>query len=85
MQPLGAAVNDLGQLTNRYVGTWTDPRLCCSSYARSKKDDRGTSPYLFLGPASYVTHTGDRPIAVTWKLATPMPTDFFNYASAIAQ
>jgi superfamily II DNA or RNA helicase/HKD family nuclease len=49
-----------------------------------QKDDFGTSPYLFLGPATYVSHTGDRPIAVTWKLRNPMPTDFFNLTSAVA-
>ncbi len=52
---------------------------------QEQKDDFGTSPYLFLGPATYVSHTGDRPIAITWKLQTPMPTDFFNHASAVAQ
>lgn len=50
---------------------------------QEQKDDFGTSPYLFLGPASYVSHTGDRPIAITWKLQTPMPTDFFNLTSAV--
>jgi hypothetical protein len=49
-----------------------------------QKDDFGTSPYLFLGPATYANHTGDRPIAITWKLKTAMPTDFFNLASAVA-
>jgi hypothetical protein len=49
-----------------------------------QKDDFGTSPYLFLGPAAYVDHSGDRPIAITWKLKTPMPTDFFNLTSAVA-
>jgi superfamily II DNA or RNA helicase/HKD family nuclease len=49
-----------------------------------QKDDFGTSPYLFLGPATYVNHTGDRPIAITWKLRTPMPVDFFNLTSAVA-
>jgi hypothetical protein len=49
-----------------------------------QKDDFGTSPYLFLGPATYVSHTGDRPIAITWKLRAPMPTDFFNLTSAVA-
>ena len=28
----------------------------------------GTEPYMFLGPANYVSHTGDRPIAITWQL-----------------
>ena len=49
------------------------------------KDEFGTSPYLFLGPARYVSHEGDRPIAFTWRLQTPMPTDFLNIASAVAQ
>src|SRR4029077_11614878 len=26
-----------------------------------EKDEFGTSPYLFLGPATYVTHTGGKP------------------------
>lgn len=52
---------------------------------QEQKDEFGTSPYLFLGPATYVSHTGDRPIAVTWRLATSMPMDFFNHASAVAQ
>ena len=55
-------------------------------FARQQQTDEfGTSPYLFLGPASYVSHTGDRPIAITWKLQHAMPTDFFTVASAIAQ
>ena len=52
---------------------------------QEQKDEFGTAPYLFLGPATYVSHTGDRPIAITWKLQTPMPSDFFNHASAVAQ
>jgi superfamily II DNA or RNA helicase/HKD family nuclease len=50
-----------------------------------QKDEFGTSPYLFLGPAHYVSHQGERPIAITWRLEEPMPTDFFTLASAIAQ
>ncbi len=50
-----------------------------------QKDEFGTSPYLFLGPAGYVSHEGDRPIAITWRLETAMPTDFFNLVSAMAQ
>jgi len=50
-----------------------------------QKDEFGTSPYLFLGPARYANHEGDRPIALTWRLDTPMPSDFFNLVSALAQ
>lgn len=43
------------------------------------KDDRGyTSPYLFLGPAYYVTHEGERPMAITWRLRWPIPLQFYR-------
>lgn len=52
---------------------------------QEQKDDFGTAPYLFLGPASYVNHEGERPIAITWELEHAMPTDFFTTAAAVAQ
>lgn len=55
-------------------------------FARHEQmDDFGTSPYLFLGPATYVSHTGDRPIAITWRLDHDLPTDFFHATTAVAQ
>ena len=50
----------------------------------SKTNEMGTEPYLFLGPAAYVSHAGDRPIAITWKLEHPMPFDVFNAARVAA-
>ncbi len=47
-------------------------------------DELGTSSYTFLGLATYVSHTGDRPIAITWRLANPMPTDIFTNATVVA-
>lgn len=48
------------------------------------RDDFGTSPYMYLGPATYVSHVGERPIAITWRLDTPMPADLFDLASVAA-
>ena len=50
---------------------------------REREGEFGTSPYVLLGPASYVSHTGDRPIAITWKLAFDMPGDLYTQ-SAVA-
>lgn len=44
----------------------------------------GTAPYLFLGPAQYVSHNGDRPIAITWRLDVPMPADFLQAGTVAA-
>jgi superfamily II DNA or RNA helicase/HKD family nuclease len=54
-------------------------------FVREAKDnDLGTSPYVFLGPAEYVSHEGDRPIAFTWRLKYQMPMELFLAASAVA-
>lgn len=44
-------------------------------------DPFGTAPYLFLGPATHVSHEGERPIAITWELAHAIPADFFQHAT----
>jgi len=49
-----------------------------------KTNEMGTEPYMFLGPADYVSHAGDRPIAITWKLGRPMPFDVFTAARVAA-
>jgi hypothetical protein len=35
-------------------------------------------PYVLLGPADYVSHEGERPIAITWRLQNPIPADLFE-------
>lgn len=42
----------------------------------------GTSPYVFLGPADYVSHEGEKPMAITWRLHRAMPTEVFMGARA---
>lgn len=45
-----------------------------------KADGSQTQPYRFLGPADYVSHSGERPIAITWRLRIPMPAELFQQA-----
>jgi superfamily II DNA or RNA helicase/HKD family nuclease len=48
----------------------------------AKTSALGTAPYVFLGPADYVSHEGDRPMAITWRLRRPMPTEVFMASRA---
>ena len=48
------------------------------------KGEYDTSPYVLLGPASYVRHVGERPIAITWELRHAMPSTFFERATLAA-
>ncbi|MEV4343685.1 DUF3427 domain-containing protein [Actinoplanes sp. NPDC049596] len=51
-------------------------------FARENTDERA---FWFLGPASYVSHEGERPMAVTWKLHIPLSGDLFAaFAAAVA-
>lgn len=54
-------------------------------YARERKtDELGTESYVFLGPAHYVRHEGERPIRMIIELHRSMPTEMFFAARAVA-
>ena len=65
----------------RYV---TDASRVLLFVRHDAKDELGTTPYTFLGRARHVEHTGSRPIAITWRLDSPMPAELFAAAKAIA-
>lgn len=47
--------------------------------------DVSEKAFWFLGPARYVSHRSERPMAVTWRLAHPLPGDLFAaFAAAVA-
>lgn len=53
-------------------------------FARDNKvnDFGGGAPYVFLGPATYVNHKGERPIAFTWRLHNLLPQSIYISAAA---
>jgi superfamily II DNA or RNA helicase len=51
-------------------------------FARTKADERA---FWFLGPATYVRHEGEQPMAVVWQLEVPLSGDLFaTFAAAVA-
>ncbi|MFV8053901.1 DUF3427 domain-containing protein [Mycobacterium sp. 48b] len=48
----------------------------------TKTNAFGASPYIFLGPADYVSHEGERPMAITWRLRQAMPMEVYLRARA---
>ena len=51
-------------------------------FARLRSDDRAFS---FLGPAEYVSHESEQPMAITWRLVHRLPGDLFAaFAAAVA-
>ena len=39
-----------------------------------------TQPYVFLGKANYVSHSGSRPLSIVWRLEEPMPATLVGKA-----
>lgn len=51
-------------------------------FARATTDDRA---FWLLGPATYVTHIGERPMAITWRLTYELPGDLFaKFGAAVS-
>jgi hypothetical protein len=51
-------------------------------FARKRVDERA---FYFLGPANYVKHESEQPMAITWRLRHSLPGDLFEeFAAAIA-
>lgn len=55
-------------------------------FARESKSWEFASarPFLFLGDARYVSHSGERPVTFRWKLQRPLPADFFTASEVLA-
>ncbi len=43
-----------------------------------KQDSCGASPYTYLGTVGYVSHTGSRPMNITWHLDRPIPAKYLK-------
>ena len=43
-----------------------------------------TRPYVFLGEAVYVSHEGERPMSILWRLKVPMPAALLREAQVAA-
>jgi len=51
-------------------------------FARVNASDRA---FWFLGPATFVNHEGEMPMAITWRLTYPLPAELFTaFAAAVA-
>ena len=49
-------------------------------FTRLTTDDRA---FWFLGPATYVKHESEQPMAVTWRLKHRLPADLFAAFAAV--
>jgi hypothetical protein len=69
---------EIGQRYQNHVAMGSSVML----FTRLRADDRA---FWFLGPATYMSHVGELPMAITWKLQYPLPGDLFaQFSAAVA-
>lgn len=77
-QSMTTAASETGRRYREHVQRGTQVLL----FARLRAEDRA---FWCLGPAQYVSHAGERPMAVTWRLEIPLPGDLYaQFAAAVA-
>lgn len=48
-------------------------------FVREQKDDSlGSVPFVFLGKVAYVSHQGDKPMSIIWRLENKIPAKFLD-------
>ena len=50
----------------------------------AKKKNNLACPYYFLGPATYVSHSGSKPMSIVWKLQYSMPGKLIRTTTRLA-
>jgi len=77
-QSVTRAASETGRRYQRHAAQGSAVLL----FGRLRTDHRA---FWFLGPATYVRHEGEQPMAVTWRLEQPLPGDLYaSFAAAVA-
>jgi superfamily II DNA or RNA helicase len=77
-QSVTRAASPTGQRYQHHTDQGTSVML----FARRRSDERA---FYFLGPATYVKHESELPMAIWWRLHHPLPGDLFAaFAAAVA-
>jgi superfamily II DNA or RNA helicase/HKD family nuclease len=63
----------------RFVGQRANGMRVLLALRSARNDAWGaTAAYTLLGPADLVSFTGERPMAITWRLRNPVPADLYE-------
>jgi superfamily II DNA or RNA helicase/HKD family nuclease len=78
--------SDSSPTGHRYVNHQTQGTLF-HLFVREFKNDPETGvtmPYMYFGPATYMSHVGNRPMRILWHLKHPIPADVLVKSKVIA-
>ncbi|GGW29816.1 DUF3427 domain-containing protein [Streptomyces xantholiticus] len=71
-----------GQRYRRHKERGTHVLLFVRRYRST--DIGGPQPWMLLGPAEFLGHTGSKPMGITWELQHEIPADVWSYSAVAA-
>jgi len=75
------AASDTGQRYINHAEGGTHVVIFCRE---RRQEDGRTARYLCLGPATYESHRGEKPMQITWRLREPLPAALYERFRAAA-
>ena len=79
-----STTSDTSPTGRRYVNHQKDGSSVLLFAREQKKKNNLACPYHFLGPATYVSHTGSRPMSIIWRLQYKMPGKLIRTTTRLA-
>ena len=76
-----STTSEMSETGQRYIHQKRNGNMISLFVREYKKDGGFTAPYIFLGNADYVSHSGSKPISFTWKLKDAMPPELLPKAN----
>ena len=68
----------------RYINHRKTENLILLFVRENKREQGMSAPYYFLGTANYLTHSGSRPMNITWELDIPIPSHLLKINKRLA-
>ncbi len=68
-----SSVSENTKIAQRYIHHRSTGNRIALFVREYKESDRFTSPFVFLGEADYVSHEGNKPMRIVWRLREELP------------
>jgi superfamily II DNA or RNA helicase/HKD family nuclease len=81
-----STTSEASRTGQRYIHHARDGSTVHLFVRQSKETDGnlGVPPYFYAGPMTYVSHTGERPMRICWRLDVELPADIYHAARVAA-
>lgn len=66
--------SDISPTGQRYINQRKNGNKILLFIREFRSENGITSPFYFLGKSNYVSHSGSKPISITWEMEKPIPT-----------